>query len=55
MKNRKKEVLCYVSTIRKVNKSHLKINSCYFLAVEITYIQVLGRQRTWHRIMQLAN
>jgi proteasome beta subunit len=28
-----------------VNKSHIKITSCYFLAVEITYIQVLGRQK----------
>jgi proteasome beta subunit len=28
-----------------INKSHIKITSCYFLAVEITYIQVLGRQK----------
>jgi proteasome beta subunit len=34
-----------VSKIRNVNKSHVKITSCYFLAVEIAYIQVLGRQK----------
>jgi hypothetical protein len=28
-----------------INKSHIRITSCYFLAVEITYIQVLGRQK----------
>jgi len=30
---------------RNINKSHVKITSCYFLAVEIAYIQVLGRQK----------
>jgi proteasome beta subunit len=30
---------------RNINKSHMKITSCYFLAVEIAYIQVLGRQK----------
>ncbi len=29
-----------------INKSHVKITSCYFLAVEIAHIQVLGRQKT---------
>jgi len=28
-----------------INKSHVKITSCYFLAVEIAHIQVLGRQK----------
>jgi len=40
---------------RNINKSHVKITSCYFLAVEIAYIQVLGRQKIWHRTMQLAS
>ena len=49
MKIKKRDCAGDISRIRNINKSHIEITSCYFLAVEIAYIQVLGRQKNLAR------
>jgi len=38
-----------------INKSHVKITSCYFLAVEIAFNPSFRETEIWHRTMQLIS